>query len=161
MKLFKIFCFLFFFCIINLANAVESNIQNIRLNTDKNIERIVFDLDKKTNFNAFVLKNPNRLVVDFKNTTQNVKAPDVKTDKIIDSIRVGKFSPTDTRLVFDLNIGAKIIKSFYLSPNDKNKFHRIVIDLEFSKQDLEKEDLIGKLIDDNNSLKTIINEIIK
>ena len=163
MKLFKIFYFLFFSCIINLANAVESNIQNIRLNTDKNIERIVFDLDKKTNFNAFVLKNPNRLVVDFKNTTQNVKAPDVKTDKIIDSIRVGKFSPTDTRLVFDLNIGAKIIKSFYLSPNDKNKFHRIVIDLEFNKQDLEKEDLIGKLIDDNNLYDvepSVLNELI-
>ena len=25
-------------------------------------------------------------------------------DKIIDSVRIGKYSPTDTRLVFDLNI---------------------------------------------------------
>ncbi|HSQ97149.1 MAG TPA: N-acetylmuramoyl-L-alanine amidase [Rickettsiales bacterium] len=143
--------------------AKQANIINIRLNTNNNNERIVFDLDSKTTFNAFTLVQPNRLVIDFGNTSQNVTAPDVKTDKVIDAIRVGKFSETDTRLVFDLNAKAKILKSFYLEPNKENTNHRIVIDIEFDKKDLENEDLIGKLIDENNLYNVepeILNEII-
>ena len=124
-------------------------------------------MDSKTTFNAFTLVKPDRLVIDFANTSQNITAPDVQTDKVIDSIRVGKFSETDTRLVFDLNAGSKIIKSFYLPPNADNKNHRIVIDFEFNKKDLETEDLIGKLIEENNLygmepevLNEIINEIL-
>ncbi|MDD2839677.1 MAG: N-acetylmuramoyl-L-alanine amidase [Rickettsiales bacterium] len=159
--------FLLFFLIYNTGFAKQANIVNIRLNTINNNERIVFDLDSKATFNAFTLTNPNRLVIDFGSTNQNITAPDVKTDKIIDSIRVGKFSDTDTRLVFDLNAKSKILKSFYLQPSQDNKNHRIVIDFEFSKQDLENEDLIGKLIDENNLygvepeiLNEIINEIL-
>ncbi len=166
MKLIKVFLLFFLFC--NTSFAKQANIINIRLSTIDNNERIVFDFDSQTTFNAFILMKPNRLVVDFKNTSRNVKAPDVKTDKVIDAIRVGKFSDTDTRLVFDLNAKSKILKSFYLKPSSDNKNHRIVIDLEFDKKDLENEDLIGKLIEENNLysvepeiLNEIINEILK
>lgn len=161
MKLIKLF--LIFFLFFSTSFAKQANIINIRLNTNNNNERIVFDLDSKTTFNAFTLVQPNRLVIDFGNTSQNVTAPDVKTDKVIDAIRVGKFSETDTRLVFDLNAKAKILKSFYLEPNKENTNHRIVIDIEFDKKDLENEDLIGKLIDENNLYNVepeILNEII-
>jgi len=165
MRVFRIFLLLFLF--YNTGFAKQTNIINIRLHTDDISERIVFDLDSKTTFNAFTLIKPDRLVIDFANTSQNITAPDVKTDKVIDAIRVGKFSDTDTRLVFDLNAKSKIIKSFYLAPSQDNKNHRIVIDFEFNKQDLENEDLIGKLIDDNNLydvepevLNEIINEIL-
>lgn len=165
MRVFR--AFLLFFLLYGTSFAGQTNIINIRLSTNDNNERIVFDLNSKTTFNAFTLVKPDRLVVDFANTSQNIKAPDVQTDKIIDSIRVGKFSDTDTRLVFDLNAGSKIIKSFYLAPNSDNKNHRIVIDFEFNKKDLETEDLIGKLIEDNNLygiepevLDEIINEIM-
>lgn len=165
MKFFKLF--LLFFLLYSKSFAAQANIINIRLSTNNNNERIVFDLDSKTTFNAFTLVKPDRLVVDFANTSQNITAPDVKTDKVIDAIRVGKFSDTDTRLVFDLNANSKIIKNFYLAPSQDNKNHRIVIDFEFNKKDLETEDLIGKLIEDNNLygiepevLDEIINEIL-
>lgn len=161
MRLIRV-CFIFFL-LYSVSFAKQVNVVNIRLSTNDNDERIVFDLDSQTSFNSFTLVNPNRLVVDLKNTNQNITAPDVKTDKVIDTIRVGKFSQTDTRLVFDLNAKAKILKSFILNPSKENKNYRIVIDIEFNKKDIENEDLIGKLIDENNLYSVepeILNEII-
>lgn len=148
-----------------LANsfAKQANVVNIRLSTSQNKERIVIDSDQKVNFNAFTLQKPFRLVVDLQNTSLDVNAPSFKANKVVDALRIGKFSETDTRLVFDLNIKVKIEKSFYLAPSPENKDHRIVIDLEFREDDLENEDIIGRLIEENNLYEVepnILNEII-
>ena len=167
MNFLKKFIFIYFLMLSSIF-AKQSDVVNIRLNTNKNKERIVIDSTEKINFNAFTLQKPFRLVVDLQDTNLNIKAPSFNADKVVDTLRVGKFSETDTRLVFDLNINVKIEKSFYLAPNNQNKYHRIVLDLEFKEQDLENEDIIGKLIEENslydiepNALNEIIDNILK
>lgn len=166
MKLLKKLLFLYFITFGELL-AGQNRISNIRLNTSKNSERIVIESNTKINFNAFTLNKPHRVVVDLQNTSLDVKAPSFRADKIVDAIRTGKFSEIDTRLVFDLNIKTSIAKSFYLTPSTDNKNHRIVIDLDFNPKDLEKEDIIGKLIEENslydiepNVLDNIIDGIL-
>ena len=107
MKLVKNFLLLYFL-MFGISFAKQVSVVNIRLNTNGEKERIVIETNSKTNFNAFVLQKPYRLVVDLQNTNLNVKAPNFKANKIVDTLRVGKFSNSDTRLVFDLNIKAKI-----------------------------------------------------
>ena len=147
----------------SISFAKQTSVINIRLSTNGEKERIVIETTNKTNFNAFILQKPYRLVVDLQNTSLDVKAPSFKANNVVDTLRIGKFSESDTRLVFDLNIKTKIKKSFYLAPNSDNKNHRIVIDMTFNKKDLETEDIIGKLIEENNLYEVepnILNDLI-
>lgn len=148
-----------FFILSNNSFAKQNKIVDIRLNTEGNSERIVIESETKVNFNAFLLKNPYRLVVDLQNTNIDVKAPSFKANRVVDQVRVGKFSEYDIRLVFDLNIKVKLENSFYLAPTSSNPLHRIVIDLTFDNADLEVEDLIGKLIEENNLYDVEPNEL--
>ena len=166
MKIFKFF--IIFFLSANILFAKQTNVVNIRLSTYKNTKRIVIDSDQKIEFNVFKLKKPFRLVADLKNTNINVMAPNFMADKVVDTLRIGKISEIDTRLVFDLNIDVNINRSFYLKPSNENKNHRIVIDLSFSENDLINEDIIGKIIEENslydiepNLLNSIIDDILK
>ena len=165
MRIIKIFLLCIFFIVLsNIAFAKQSQVVDIRLHTENDNERIVIDSDNKINFNAFLLRNPYRLVVDLQNTSNNVKAPSFKSDKIVDQVRIGKFSEYDTRLVFDLNIKVKLNNNFYLASSRENSTHRIVIDLNFDNNDLiQSEDIIGKLIEENNlydAEPNILNSLI-
>ena len=160
----KYFILFYFIISANCSFASQKKVVDIRLNTNNDNERIVIETNEKVNYNSFTLQTPYRLVIDLQNTDLNVLAPSFKANKVVDSLRIGKFSEKDTRLVFDLNIKAKIDRTFYLPPNSDNKFHRIVIDLKFDKQDLENEDIIGRLIEDNNLYEVepnILNDLIE
>ena len=154
MKKIKYIFFLYFILTLNIF--AKNKVSNIRINKKTNSLRIVIDNTEKINFNTFILKDPYRLIVDLQNTNINIEANDFKANDIVNTIRIGKFSENDIRLVFDLNIKCKINKSFYLSPNDEHNFHRVVIDIDFDNNDLIEENLISKIIDeidfDNNSL---------
>ncbi|GMO62223.1 MAG: hypothetical protein Ta2D_08560 [Rickettsiales bacterium] len=151
--MFKNFLLFFIFIDTIYANIVS----DIRLSTNNNTtQRIVIDNNSKIEYNAFLLKNPNRLVIDLSQTDSNsIKAPSFASNQIIYTIRVGKFSNNDSRIVFDLNINPVELKHFYLAPSDDNKKHRIVLDLKFKQQ--EQQDLIGEVSDDKRDL---IGEII-
>lgn len=147
----------------SISFAKQTSVVDIRLNTNGEKERIVIETAEKADFNAFILREPYRLVVDLKNTNTEIKAPNFRANDVVDTLRVGKFSETDTRLVFDLYIETKIERTFYLPPNSDNKNHRIVIDMIFDEKDKEREDIIGKLIEENNLYEVepnILNEII-
>lgn len=162
MRLIKHFI-LFYFILLGNLFAKQNDVVNIRLSTATDSARIVIENTEKIDFNAFTLEKPFRLVVDLKNTNMDIQAPSFKANKVVDSLRVGKLSETDTRLVFDMNIKTKIAKTFYLKPNGDIKNHRIVIDLEFDKKELDNEDIIGKLIEENNLYSVepnVLNDII-
>jgi len=147
MKVLKIF--LFFLMMFSNSFAKQNDILNIRTSTNNGQEKIVIESNNKIIFNVFILNNPPRLVVDLQNTNQNIKAPNFKANDIIDSVRIGKYSETDARLVFDLNISSKLIKFYSIEPDKKNKNYRIIIDLKYDSEQLKNFDYIGKLIDDN------------
>ena len=48
--------------------AWAADIESIRLSQSEQKTRLVFDLSDRTDFTIFLLKNPDRLVIDLKNT---------------------------------------------------------------------------------------------
>lgn len=67
---------------------------------------ITFSLDFAPSYKFFILKNPNRLVVDFSATTLNTKLPQQISSSIFKTLRWGE-SKTRLRLVFELANTAK------------------------------------------------------
>lgn len=140
----------FFLFYLFIVNVYANSVVDIRLNKNNNTQRIVIDNTNKINYNTFLLQNPSRLVIDLQNTDFNaIKAPSFQSNDLIYTLRVGKFSNTDSRIVFDLNVKPQKLNSFYLKADNDNKNHRIVIDLDFDSKSIEQEDLISKLIENN------------
>ena len=89
--------------------------------------RIVFEADSKPEYQAFLLSEPKRLVVDVYN--MNVKQT-LQSDKnnLIKQTRIGKLDGNDKRIVFDLQKPAFIKKAFVLAPQGNAKW-RFVVDV--------------------------------
>lgn len=126
-----------------LANA---KISNARIGEKTNGLRFVFDLPKEVKYKSFILKSPNRVVVDLQSIDMDTSIENLKDKNgIISKIRIGKLGIGDTRVVFDLAKSAIIKKSFLLSPQSGLGW-RLVIDLE-------------KTTDENFTLETKNNKV--
>lgn len=90
-----------------LSHAQLISIEHIE--TDHQNIEIGLVFDKTTEYKAFLLKAPNRLVIDFKNSLLLEKIP---TDSIapvyIESIRMARRNKQDLRLVFDFKTGVEV-----------------------------------------------------
>lgn len=110
------------------VSAWATDIDNIRLSQSEQKTRLVFDLSDKTNFTAFLLNKPYRLVIDLKNTRQTkiIKLPSL-TGTPIQNIRYAQQPKNTLRVVLDL---AKPLQytSQILAPSAQNS-DRLVIDL--------------------------------
>ena len=82
----------------------SASIKDVRLWHAPDRSRIVFDMDRRTPFNVFELKNPSRVVIDLASVRVNstLPGPDI-TGQFIRRIRHGTPKKNTTRLVFDLN----------------------------------------------------------
>ncbi len=105
-----------------------SEIQGLRVWTDPEKTRAVFDLSESTSYKLFELTNPNRVVLDL--ASAKLKASpqlDPKTAGVIQAVRYGKPDNGKLRVVLDL---AKAVnpRSFLLAPIG-DYGHRLVIDL--------------------------------
>ena len=108
------------------ADAV--NIRGMRMWPAPDNTRLVFDVTDDIEHSLFLLKNPDRLVIDLKNT--RLDKPFVGLDlapSLIRDIRSAPRNNSDLRVVLDLK-GAVRPKSFVLRPNNEYG-HRLVIDL--------------------------------
>ena len=152
-KKFKVFGFTFLFFLINFfskANANANDIENIRLWQSTSATRIVFDLDNKPKFSYFLLTSPNRLVIDFKNTSRKFNFSKIKKNnaKLIKKIRSSQAPTTSTfRIVVELNSDISTPKIFHLSPSKSFK-DRLVVDLKGknTKPTPSKEPVPNKII---------------
>lgn len=122
--------------IISLILAVACTGQVVAATTVKNIRiwaapdntRVVLDVSNPVEHQITQLSNPERLVIDIKNTAEIKKlSQPIAEDKLIKQIRSGVRNETDQRIVLDLKQAAKI-NSFLLEPN-KQYGHRLVIDV--------------------------------
>lgn len=112
-----------------MANA---KISNARIGTKTNGLRFVFDLPKEIKYKAFLLKSPNRVVVDLQSVAMDKSIESLKDKNgIISKIRIGKLGVGDTRVVFDLKQSAIIKKTFILQPQSGFGW-RLVVDLDKS-----------------------------
>ena len=129
-------CFLFTFFISVSAHALNT-ITDIRTGQQKDGLRVVLDGTEKFQYDAFLLGNPNRLVIDIRNV--QVKGnPKIPANALIRSFRIGELSGgKGKRLVFELKDNADIKRKFALEPAAGKTNWRLVIDL--SKQGISSQ----------------------
>ncbi len=125
MNFFKKLLTIFFLTIISPCYAVseEAIVRNISFDNKQNIEILI---DKKSDFKAYSLHNPERLVVDIANASfGNRFDEDSNFPSFVTGFRKSK-SGNILRIVFDLN-GKVSIKSSVFQKLKKEKFGKILV----------------------------------
>ena len=128
---------LWLFCLLSASVVhAEAHIKGMRMWNAPDHTRLVFDVDKKVEHRLFVLHDPERLVIDFAQSSLK-KSPDLTQFKSrhVKSMRYAKQSDGKFRVVLDLHLAVRP-KSFMLNPNSQYG-HRLVVDL-FDKQEQVK-----------------------
>ena len=117
-------------CVFYAVNSFAVNrVSDIRTGHQSDGIRIVFDGTEKFQYDAFLLGNPERLVIDLKNATF-ASTPKVRANALIKSFRMGDIGGgKGKRLVFELNNNANIKRKFALEPTGAQRNWRLVIDL--------------------------------
>jgi N-acetylmuramoyl-L-alanine amidase len=120
-----------------LFPAYGNSLDGVRVWPAPENTRIVFDLSKKPDYKYFSLKNPQRLVIDFKNSKNHVSFSNLlKDDKRVKRIRTSKSKNKDTiRLVLELAHDYQLA-IFPLAPAGQYG-NRLVIDL-FDQEKITK-----------------------
>ncbi|MFW5451862.1 MAG: N-acetylmuramoyl-L-alanine amidase [Methylophagaceae bacterium] len=110
------------------ANAWATTIAGVRLSHSNTDTRLVFDLSDKVDYSLFTLKNPDRLVIDFKQTKQprTLALPDLKNTPIR-NLRYATWDKKVLRVVLDLDKPLQY-EVQTLAPSN-GRFHRLVVDL--------------------------------
>ncbi len=108
------------------AFAVEVN--GFRVWTDPDKTRAVLDLSEPTDYKLFTLDNPERVVIDLKNSKLNQKLGfDHEHAGVITNVRHSPPEKSRLRVVLDLSRDSQV-KSFLLEPTGQYGY-RLVIDL--------------------------------
>jgi N-acetylmuramoyl-L-alanine amidase len=131
--------------LLTSLQAVAAQVSGFRVWADPVKTRAVLDLDRKTSYKLFTLKNPHRVVVDLQGSSIDIPLElDKEHAGVITGVRYGKPDDNTLRVVFDLNEGAEL-KSFLLDPTAQYS-HRLVIDL-YSKSGRQKSTLVKHVTD--------------
>lgn len=126
------------------ASSVDAaQVKALRVWASPDSTRAVFDVSGPLEYKLFELNNPDRIVLDIKNSSlaEGITPPPAKG--LLGTVRLGKQGKSDLRVVFDLPQGVRP-KSFLLPPADKFG-HRLVVDL-FPKTKATRE--VVKSVDD-------------
>ncbi|MCK5728024.1 MAG: N-acetylmuramoyl-L-alanine amidase [Methylococcales bacterium] len=111
-----------------ISFAASTKIHSIAYSNQASHSRITFSSSLPTIHKVFLLNNPSRLVVDFKNTVLKTKFKQpLKSHPYFKKIRMSQKDKTGLRVVIDLKHPV-VQKNFNLAPNKKSG-HRFVIDL--------------------------------
>ncbi|VAX01357.1 N-acetylmuramoyl-L-alanine amidase [hydrothermal vent metagenome] len=121
--------------VVSLVQAVT--VQGVRMWPAPDHTRLVFDLNSPVQHSLFVLKSPDRLVIDLKYSKFNGRLPVLANDAFIKHIRYAKRGSNDLRVVLDLKRTIKP-KSFVLKPHGEYG-HRLVVDLIDSTQSKKRK----------------------
>ncbi|MDX1694091.1 MAG: N-acetylmuramoyl-L-alanine amidase [Ketobacteraceae bacterium] len=116
---------------VSLVSVVRAGekVESVRVWKAPDRMRLVFDVSGPVDHNIFTLENPDRVVIDIKDTlrTRALFNVDLK-DGPIKNLRSAARNQNDLRVVLDLSQSLKT-KSFLLKPNQQYG-HRLVVDLE-------------------------------
>lgn len=109
------------------SSATALSINSVRIGTHPDKTRIVIELSEKTQFRAFTLQNPTRIVVDIPDFNWNAGTPDLGKNSAISNIRHGLLQPGISRIVMELKQNVTI-KSAFMLPAAASVPDRLVID---------------------------------
>ena len=122
-----------------------AGIESIRLSQSDQNTRVVFDLSDRTDFTTFLLKNPDRLVIDLKNTKQSyVPVIPSLIGTPIQNIRYAQQPQNILRVVLDLT--QSLSYTSQLLPPSTQQAYRLVIDLTNNNSTLSKPILSNKKV---------------
>lgn len=112
----------------SLSFAAQTIVNAVRIRTNSENTRLVFDTSRIPEHKIFQLKNPARLIIDFDNAklAGKLKLPK-NSAELITNIRTAPRNKHDLRVVFDLKKNIKP-KSFVLKATKKSG-PRLVVDL--------------------------------
>jgi N-acetylmuramoyl-L-alanine amidase len=110
------------------ADKEKLRVEGIRTGETSSGARIVIDLNHKTDFRAFILDHPYRIVVDLPESDWKTYKSQFITNEIVKSYRSGTLDDGLTRVIFDIRKPAVIDSAFTLPKDSFNK-NRLVIDL--------------------------------
>jgi len=121
-------------CKISLAKSKPALVGVRVSQTSDEHTRVVFDLSAGTEHRLFTLSNPQRIVIDLKNTRKS-KALTVNKNNtnLMSGIRSATRKTGELRVVLDLNSNVRP-RSFILKP-EGNSGHRLVVDLHATNLD--------------------------
>ena len=91
------------FLLVWAEATAAASVTDFRLSESKGVTRLVFELSSNVHHKLFMLKNPNRVVVDIKNTKLDafINGRGIKT-RHLRGIRTAQRKKRDLRLVLDL-----------------------------------------------------------
>ncbi|HEY9052360.1 MAG TPA: N-acetylmuramoyl-L-alanine amidase [Gammaproteobacteria bacterium] len=128
--------------------ATATSVKNIRLSSDSAGSRLVFDLDGPVDHKLFTLHNPERVVIDLKQTRlMNAGLIEDMHNAQLKGIRTGVQNQYDLRVVLDLKNKSQP-SSFLMKPEDSSD-HRLVVDLRdplASKETRKKEQRLRDVV---------------
>ena len=137
--------------------AATVNVENIRTWPAPDHTRVVLDIDRPVEYTLFVLRDPDRVVVDLRSTKLLKRVPDARRgDRLLARIRAAQRKRTESRtrdgsrsflrVVLDMKQWVRP-KSFLLKPNWKYG-HRLVIDLYPKDDEPDKTTARKRIADD-------------
>ena len=129
-----------------------NEIRDIRTGQQPDGIRLVIDGSTSFSYDAFLLDNPNRLVIDVKDAKLS-KNHKLEKNKLVDELRFGDLANNGKRIVFVLKKNANIKKKFVLEPGGGQKNWRLVIDLSMDGE------VNNKSVVSSNSAKN--NSVVK
>jgi len=134
--------------------AFAAEVSGFRVWADPVKTRAVLDLDRKTAYKLFTLKNPHRVVVDLQGSS--IETP-LELDKehagVISGVRYGRPDTNTLRVVFDLNEDVGV-KSFLLDPTGQYG-NRLVIDL-FKKSGQQASSMVKRVTDISRPNRAVV-----
>ena len=112
-----------------LAQSVFADIKNIRIEDKKTHTKVVLDLTRPHEHQAFYLSNPERVVLDIEGAKMQPGANSLSLPiGLVNSIRSARRNQNDVRVVLELNKSVTY-RTYTLSP-DQGYGHRLVIEAE-------------------------------
>ena len=130
-RIFALFLAVFLFSAVlfqNASVAADLSVNSMRIGTHPEKTRIVIELSRKTDFRAFLLHNPERLVIDLPAFDWRANLPSANNGNLVGAIRNGILQPGISRIVIDLKDDVDLQSAFFL-PAGPNISDRVVIDI--------------------------------
>ena len=117
------------FSSVFFSTAIAATVNGVRMWAGPDNTRLVFDISGPIDHKVFMLRSPNRIVVDMQNTRLRRQPAGLNfSDGVVTDLRSGARNGSDLRMVLDLK-GKVRPKSFLLKPTQQYG-HRLVIDLQ-------------------------------
>ncbi|MGZ9899484.1 N-acetylmuramoyl-L-alanine amidase [Shewanella gaetbuli] len=153
-----IFSLTFWVLLCSSFNANSANdLDSVRVWAAPESTRVVFDLSDSPQYDSFTLTEPDRLVVDIKNTKNKVKLDNVNNNsKLIKRIRTSKPPAKGTlRIVIDLTKATK--SNLFTLPPTAPYGNRLVVDLDDSFSAEARSKTVTQSTDTNRDIIVAID----